>query len=315
MKRIAIVAASALLLAGCAATPAADEGEALPQVVASINVYGNIASAVGREHIELTNIITAVSQDPHSYEASAQNRKSVDDAALVILNGGGYDPFMDTLVEASANDIAVINAVEVSGLAPAEADHAEGEEEHADGEEEHDHIEGFNEHVWYSFPAMQSLANAIATELSEIDPANAEDYAANAAEFVGQVDGLQAEADRLAGYAEGRTVALTEPVPGYLIEAVGLTNVTPPAFTEAIEEGTDVPPQALQETLDLITSKSVLLLGYNEQTTSPETERVLEAAEDAEVRVVSFTELLPDGLDYVSWMQRNNLAQLGEVIT
>ena len=306
MKRIALVAASALLLAGCAATPAVEEGDALPQVVASINVYGNIASAVGREHIEVVNIISAVSQDPHSYEASAQDRKSVDDAALVIVNGGGYDPFMDTLVEASTKEIAVVNAVEVSGLAPADDDHAEEEgEEHAEEEEGHDHIEGFNEHVWYSFPAMQNLANAIATELSTIDPDNADDYASNAAEFVTQVDGLQAEADRLAGYANGQGVALTEPVPGYLIDAVGLVNVTPAAFTEAIEEGTDVPPQALQETLDLITSKSVLMLGYNEQTTSPETEKVLAAADAASIPVVSFTETLPEGSDYVSWMTDN----------
>jgi len=311
MKPLVILAASALLLAGCAATPAPEAESDLVTVVASTNVYGNIASAIGREHLEVTNIIDSPSQDPHSYEASARDRKAVDDAELVIINGGGYDTFMETLVEASATSAPVINAVEVSGLLPADA---AADEDHAEGEEEHDHIEGFNEHVWYSFTAMGRVADQIANDLAAIDPDNASTYAANAQEFVTQIGILQDKAESLVPKAAGRSVALTEPVPGYLIDAVGLVNVTPEAFTEAIEEGSDVPPLALQETLDLITSKSVIMLGYNEQTSSPETEKLRTAAEDADIDVASFTETLPDGYDYISWMTRVNIAQIEEAL-
>jgi zinc/manganese transport system substrate-binding protein len=310
MKQLAVLAASALLLAGCAATPAPEAESDLVTVVASTNVYGNIASAVGREHLEVTNIISSPSQDPHSYEASARDRKAVDDADLVILNGGGYDTFMETLVEASATSAPVINAVEVSGLLPADA----AEDDHAEGEEDHDHIEGFNEHVWYSLTAMGRLADQIATDLGRIDPDNASTYAANAQEFVNQIGELQDKAESLIPKAAGRSVALTEPVPGYLIDTIGLVNATPEAFTEAIEEGSDVPPLALQETLDLITSKSVIMLGYNEQTSSPETEKLRDAAEDADINVASFTETLPDGYDYISWMSRVNIAQIEEAL-
>ncbi len=310
MKHFAILAASALLLAGCAATPAPEAESDLVTVVASTNVYGNIASSVGRDLLEVTNIINSPSQDPHSYEASARDRKAVDDADLVILNGGGYDTFMETLVEASGTSAPVINAVEVSGLLPEGA----ADEEHAEGEEDHDHIEGFNEHVWYSFTAMGRLADQIATDLAAIDPDNASTYAANAQEFVNQIGLLQDKAESLIPKAAGRSVALTEPVPGYLIDAIGLVNVTPAAFTEAIEEGSDVPPLALQETLDLITSKSVIMLGYNEQTSSPETEKLRDAAEDADIDVASFTETLPDGLDYISWMTRVNIGQIEEAL-
>jgi len=303
MKKLALLAASAVLLAGCAATPTPEEPSDVVHVVASTNVYGNIASSVGRDLLEVTNIIYSPSQDPHSYEASARDRKSVDDADLVILNGGGYDTFMETLVEASGTSAPVVNAVEVSGLLPTDA------QADADGV-----YDGFNEHVWYSLTAMGRLADQIANDLATIDPDNASTYMANAQEFVNQIGQLQDKAESLIPLAAGRSVALTEPVPGYLIDTIGLVNRTPAAFTEAIEEGSDVPPLALQETLDLITSQSVIMLGYNEQTSSPETEKLRDAAEDADINVASFTETLPDGYDYISWMSRINIAQIEEAL-
>jgi len=94
-------------------------------------------------------------------------------------------------------------------------------------------------------------------------------------------------------------------VPGYLFDAMGLDNVTPEAFSEAIEEGDDVPPAALNDTLKLFSEKTVKLLAVNEQTSSPETEQVQAAAEQAGIPVVGVTETLPKGEDYVSWQQAN----------
>jgi zinc/manganese transport system substrate-binding protein len=49
----------------------------------------------------------------------------------------------------------------------------------------------------------------------------------------------------------------------------------------------------------------VSLLAYNSQTASSETEQVRAAAEQNDVAVVEFTETMPDGADYVSWMTDN----------
>ncbi|MET0479738.1 MAG: zinc ABC transporter substrate-binding protein, partial [Mycetocola sp.] len=113
--------------------------------------------------------------------------------------------------------------------------------------------------------------------------------------------------------ADGTGVVITEPVPLYLLEASGLVNLTPDAFSEAIEEGTDVSPSSLNDLLDLIGSGDVALLAYNEQTSSPETERVRDAAEKESVPVVSFAETLPDGKDYVSWMT-DNIAAISDAL-
>jgi zinc/manganese transport system substrate-binding protein len=100
-------------------------------------------------------------------------------------------------------------------------------------------------------------------------------------------------------------VAITEPVPLYLLEAAGLENATPEEFSEAVEEGTDAPALVVRAVIDLVAGPGIALLAYNEQTVGPQTEQVLAAAEDAGTPVVSFTELLPEGEDYLGWMATN----------
>ncbi len=274
-KLLPVLALSTLALAGCSAT-AQDDG--LVHIVASTSVWGDIASQVAGDHASVTSFIDGAGADPHSFEASARDQLAIAGADLIIENGGGYDPFMDSLVEAADAQGALLNAFDASGLP------------------------GPNEHVWYSFIGTSKVVAAIVDELSTIDPANAADYAANGEALAGTIDGLETRANNLASEGD---VAVTEPVPVYLLQAAGLTNVTPEDFTEAIEEGNDVPPLALQETLALLSDKKVRLLAYNSQTASPETERVRQAAEDAGVPVVEFTETLPAGADYVSWMTAN----------
>jgi zinc/manganese transport system substrate-binding protein len=299
------IAVAALALTGCAADAAPAESSGL-SIVASTNVYGSIAESIGGDLVTVTSLITSAAQDPHSYEASAQDQLALSKADLVIENGGGYDPFIDTLLSAASTDAPVVNASEASGLL--EADHDDASTSSATEEEDHeghDHIEGFNEHVWYSFHGVEHVAEEIAAQLSELDADNAATYEANYEAFAAQLEQLEADAEALHTTTEGLGVAITEPVPLYLLEAAGFTNQTPDEFSEAIEEGTDVAPAVLQETLGLFADGSVALLAYNEQTASSETEQVRAAAEDNDVPVVQFTETLPDGADYVSWMTDN----------
>ena len=306
---IPLTIATALLLAGCASTaPPEDDGTL--KVVASTNVYGSIAESIGGDHVSVTSLITSAAQDPHSFEASVQDQLTLSKADLVIENGGGYDTFMDTLLEAGSSTAVVVTASEASGLLEVDHEH----EEDADGGEAddatqeidgHNHIEGFNEHVWYSFHGVEHVAEEIAHQLSELDADNAATYEANFTAFTGEIEALEARAEALHADTEGMGAAITEPVPLYLLEAAGFTNRTPEEFSEAIEEGTDVAPAVLAQTLALFGSGSVSLLAYNSQTASNETEEVRAAAEENGVAVVEFTETMPDGADYVSWMTDN----------
>ncbi|MFB8188604.1 metal ABC transporter solute-binding protein, Zn/Mn family [Microbacterium sp. NPDC055988] len=313
---LALASVAALTLAGCSTTPAAGEGDdGTITVVASTNVYGNIAATIGGDRVDVESLITSASQDPHSYEATARDRLTVQKADLVIENGGGYDAFVDTLLQ-DANDPHVVTAVEFSHDFPgneghegeAEHDHAEDEShdhDHAEGEEGHEghnHIEGFNEHVWFDPHTMIHVVEAISDELSELDPDGAKEFAANADDLIADLEGFEADLETIKTDAAGATVFMTEPLPGYLAAAAGLTDVTPGGFAESVEEGSDVAPAVLLEALTVIEDEQATALLTNAQTGGAETERVEAAAKDAGIPVVAFTELLEDGSSYSEWM-------------
>jgi zinc/manganese transport system substrate-binding protein len=161
----------------------------------------------------------------------------------------------------------------------------------------------FNEHFWYSLPTVQKLATQLATDLGAADPAGAAEFTANAEAFNTRVAELITRAEAIGAAQPGARVAVTEPVPGYLVQTAGLTDVTPPEFTEAIEEDTDPPAAALQDTLALFSGDPVRALIVNAQTETPSTDQVRDAAQTAGVPVVEMTETLPEGsTDYVDWM-------------
>jgi len=285
---LAVTAAAALALTGCSATgsSAAAGPKAELSVVASTNVYGDIAKTIAGDAVKVTSIMNNPNQDPHSFEASAQSQLAISKADIVIENGGGYDDFMDTMLKAANSKAAVLNVVDISGKKASSG-------------------AGLNEHVWYDFPTVQKLTEKLVGALSKADAGQASTFASNGDAFVAKLADLESREAKLKATYAGQGAAITEPVPLYMLDAIGLTNKTPKSFSEAIEEGTDVSPAVLKETIDLFSGGSVKLLAYNEQTSGPETEKVLSAAKTAGVAIVPVTETLPSGKDYISWMTAN----------
>jgi len=305
-------------LASCADQPPADEADALT-VVASTSAYGDIVKQVAGDSVTVESIINRASQDPHSYEATPQDKLTLSHADLIVANGGGYDTFIDTLTQDLGTDpSSIITAVDLSPSVDADEAGHEGEaghdgethgaEEtesgHDDGHEGHDHA-SFNEHVWYDLPTASAVATEVAHRLGELKPDEAATFTANAQKFTTGVDGLEDKLDQLTQDGQGREFAMTEPVPYYLLTAAGLADGTPEGFSDAIEAGRDVSPLILNELDDKLSSGKISLLAYNPQTSGPQTETVRRHAETAGVPVVEFTETLPQGSDYLAWMGSN----------
>ena len=279
---LVVAGALAAALAGCGSAAPAAGGDAAVRVVASTNVYGSIVEAVGGDRVAVTSIIDSPDADPHEYEATPADAAAVNAAAFVVVNGGGYDDFATKLVDGASRKPTVLNVVDLSGL-------------DQNGPE-------FNEHVWYRLPTVRLLAERLATDLAAADPPGAATYTANAKAFTAGIDGLIARVDAVRTRHAGERVAVTEPVPLYLVEAAGLENATPEEFSEAVEEGTDPPAAVLNATLQLFSGGSVKALLANVQTESPSTKQVEQAATAAGTPVVPVTETLPEGVDdYVAW--------------
>lgn len=317
-RRLAAVAgmaaASVLVLAGCSSS-GADASDGRIAVVASTDVYGQLVEQIGGERVDVTSIVSSASGDPHEFEPSARDQLAVSRAQLIVENGGGYDSFVDALIESSGSDADVLTAVEFSQAwegRTAHDDSDDGEhadDEHADGHgHDHEHIEGFNEHVWYDVRAMADLALGIASRLEMLDPDNGGVFRENAAAFTAEVETIEAQLAEIDAADGGAGVFVTEPVPVYFVEAAGLIDLTPAAFSEAVEEGQDVPPATLLEALDLIASGEVRVVIVNTQTGGAETTRVMREADSRGVPVIEFSETLPEGQTYLSWMQANATA-------
>jgi zinc/manganese transport system substrate-binding protein len=300
---LAAGAAGVLALSGCGggtqpAAPSTAPPTGTVNVVASTDVYGSIANAIGGPHAKVTSIIHSPDADPHEYESTPADIQAVSEARIVIANGGGYDDFANKIVDAASTKPTVIDVSQLSGL-PGSTDAAGAQPQPAG----HDHAE-FNEHVWYHLPTMSKLADRLADELSKADPADANTFRDNATAFKAKLDQLTAKLNAIKTAHSGTRVAITEPVPLYLIETAGLTNATPEEFSEAIEEGNDPPAAVLTETLAQFKGPNkVKALLPNAQTESPTTKQVEQAATQAGVPIVKVTETLPAGTtDYVTWM-------------
>ncbi|MEV4686621.1 metal ABC transporter solute-binding protein, Zn/Mn family [Microbacterium sp. LWH3-1.2] len=306
---LGLAAASVLVLSGCAGTAVGeDAGDGMIAVVASTNVYGQIAEEIGGDLVDVTSIVTNESQDPHSFEPSARDQLAVSKADLVIENGGGYDAFIDALIESSGTEAPIVTAVEYSHDWPENAGH---DEESADDDHDahdhgdHEHVEGFNEHVWYDPHTIAHVAEAIAVELGELSPDDAETFTANAEAFAAGIAGLEVSLDEIGAADAGEKVFVTEPVPAYLVEAAGLVNATPAKFSEAVEEGQDVAPATLLESLALVQGGEVRVVITNTQTGGAETQEIVDEADGLGIPVIAFSETLPEGQTYISWMQAN----------
>ena len=313
----AIAAAAGLVLAGCGTGDAesTDSGDKL-KVVTSTNVYADLASQVAGDVADVEPIISDASKDPHDYEATSNDQLKLSKADVVIVNGGGYDAFMTTLLEAADKDPKVVNGVEVSELPGAEEnsanephDHDHGEEghDHDHGEEGHDHDHGhdhgaFNEHIWYSVSAMKNVVDSIEETLSEEDPDNKAAYEENADKLQGELDGLMKKADEVKKTGEGKKSAATEPVALWLFEDLGLETITPQKFLSAVEAGSDAAPVVLKQAQDQVKNKEVAVLGFNPQAVNEQAETLRKSADDAGVPVVELPETLNEGETYVDWM-------------
>lgn len=125
----------ALALTGCSGGSAQEGGSGSEdsgkiRVTTSTNVYSDLAAQVGGDKVEATPVIHSSAQDPHSYEATPQDRLAVEKADLLVRNGGGYDQFMTDLAPEGAR---VVDAVDVSGLQS---------EQDREAAQEHDHDHG-----------------------------------------------------------------------------------------------------------------------------------------------------------------------------
>ena len=288
-----IAAVTATVAAACsvAATAAANDGKIV--AVGAESEYADVISQVGGEYVQASAIMSNPNTDPHSFEASIAVAREVSNAQLIVQNGIGYDDFMNSIESASPNSgRMVVNVQRLLKLPDSTP----------------------NPHLWYDTATMPKVADAIAADLSAIQPSHAAYFKANAAAFTASLKPLTAAIASFKSAYPGTTVATTEPVADYLLTALGADNLTPWTFQADIMNGVDPSPQNVAVQRALFTGHKVRVFLYNQQVTDALTQSFITLAEQNHIPVVGVYETMPvPGYDYQTWM-RTEVQDLREAV-
>lgn len=299
---IAVGVATIAALTACGSSK--NDSDALT-IVASTNVWGDIAKSVAGPDVKVESLISDPSADPHSYEVTAVEAAKISDADLIVYNGGDYDEFIDKAIAGKGKK--TVNAVDIAGEDAHEsgASTTSAAPTTAKPEGAHDHSHETNEHVFYDVHIVGHVADHIADMLGSIDPDHKQAYADRAAAFNTKLAGVDAITEKIAAEHPNSPVLQTEPLAYYLLLDAKVDDRTPHEFQEAVEQGTDPSPTSVAAVRDLLTTKQVRALVYNIQTEDKATKDLKTLAQTAGIPVVEVTETLPEGLDYVQWQTKN----------
>ncbi len=248
-------------------------------VVAAEDFYGEVAAAIGGDRVAVTSIIDNPNLDPHDYEATPSTARAVADARIVMYNGADYDPWMEKLIAATVRpERTAISVATLLGRKP-----------------------GDNPHLWYDPAAMPEVADAVAEALTAIDPQGADGYATRRQAFVASLETVNQKIAAVKQRFAGEPVTATEPVFGYMAEALGL-DMRNQDFQTAIMNDTEPSASQLAAMESDLKGGKVKAFFYNNQVSDPLTEQLLSLARAANVPVVGVTETEPAGKSYVEWM-------------
>ncbi|GEL59560.1 ABC transporter substrate-binding protein [Acetobacter cibinongensis] len=263
----------------CGLSVGAVTAQARPLLVAAENTWGDLAEQIAEPDMEVRSILTQPALDPHLYEPGPAEGRLVHDAALIVANGAGYDPWIDRLAAARSGQPArLVRAQDVMTW-----------------------HEGDNTHLWYNFKVVRAFVERLVTECQQADPIHSAAYATRGVAVlsaVGQVEQQAAQARTLIG---GMVVAATEPVFTPLAERLGLI-MKEQAFQLAIMNDVEPPASAVAAFHDDIEQQRIRMVAYNAQADRPSVQRLIALARQKAIPVLPVQEIMPQGLHWQSWV-------------
>jgi zinc/manganese transport system substrate-binding protein len=276
--------AVATALAACGEAESSASGDLRLKIVATESFWGSIAAQLGGGYVDVTSLITNPNTDPHDFEPKPSDARTVADARYVILNGAGYDPWMQRLIDAnSSQGRAILNVGELAGKKS-----------------------GDNPHLWYDPAVVEQVVERIGHDLARLDATQAQAFTERQQQFSRQ--DLKPYHDLIGEIRTrygGTPIGATESVFVYMAESLGLDLMSPAGFMKAVSAGNDV-TAADKATFDRqVKEKQIAVLVYNTQSATPDTEAIKEKATANGIPVVEITETLnPSNATFQVWQVR-----------
>ncbi|MBN1815301.1 MAG: zinc ABC transporter substrate-binding protein [Anaerolineae bacterium] len=214
----------------------ADLGGKALQVVATTSIIGDVVARVGGEAIALTTLM-GPGQDPHSYQPAAQDMVTVSKAHVIFVNGWDLEEALIHDLEGIAEQVPFVPVS--AGIEPLVfGAHKEDPEQQASTQEDAHAHGSADPHTWFSIQNVKMWVENVTRVLSDLDPAHATTYQANAGAYRSELEALEAYVVELLSSipVEKRYLVTNHNSFAYLAHAYGLQvlgTVIPAASTMA----------------------------------------------------------------------------------
>ena len=188
-----------LVLVGCAAAPAASDGEATISVVATTTQVGSIVAEIGAEDVALT-VLLEPGIEAHDFELTPAAGAAIENADLILKSGAGLELWLD-------------EAIETIGGAERIRDLSTGVERRDD-----------DPHYWLTGPNAVTMVQNARDGLASAAPDAATAITERAETLISRLEAADAEVRALMAEipADRRTIVTDHDALGYFIEAFGL---------------------------------------------------------------------------------------------
>lgn len=299
MNRL-IVFVTLLMFAFTGCTPASSSGTADPAVLTSTTFLADIAQNVAGDRVEIESLLP-VGVDPHSYQPTPQDVTRIAESKVLILNGIGYEGFIEGLLESAGGERIIVTASD--GIVPREM------EEHADEGESSEGAghEAGDPHMWLDPNLVVTYVENIREGLTHLDPDGAAEFQLNAEAYVSDLQALDAwiveQVNQIP--AEKRLLVTNHEALGYFAERYGFTVAG--TVLKSFSTGASPSAQQIADLIDQINASGAPAI-FLEAGDNPTL--VQQIAEETNVKVITdlYLESLTDGAPaatYIELMQHN----------
>ena len=197
------------------------------EVTTSFSILGDLVSQVGGERVKVRTLV-GPDEDAHAFQPRPSDARNVGGAALVVVNGLGFDDWMVRLARSGGykGEVVVASAgIDTLAMTTDEHDHDHGHGPEDDKAE----AKAVDPHAWQDVGNVRRYVANIAGALAKADPDGASAYRANAERYDGELKALDAEIRTAfaALPAERRKVVSSHDAFGYFGRAYGIRFLSP----------------------------------------------------------------------------------------
>ena len=175
--------AFAALLAATMLTSSPGAAQERIKVIASFSILADLVKSVGGERVDVVALVGPGS-DAHVFAPTPADARRVAEARLVVVNGLGFEGWLDRLVKAAGGKATIV--VATKGL---KARKAGGDDHGSKNDRGHE----VDPHAWQNVANVKTYVANIRAALAAADPSGAAAYQANAAAYSAKLDALGAE--------------------------------------------------------------------------------------------------------------------------